>query len=300
MHDRRRAGQAYFALVVLTLLWGYSWIPMKIATRDASPFVVATVRSMLGAGSLLAFAALSGRSVRPPPFLPTLVLGLLQTALYTLVSTAAVHLGGAGNTAVLVYTMPFWLALLAWPILGQPIRGGRWAALLLAAVGLGLIVGPSRGGAATARLIAVLAGMIWATSAVFALRLQMTQRFELLSLTAWQMVWGSLAMTPVTLLWHGPFRLTTSFAVSIAFLGVASSAVGWALWLFILSRLPASVAGVASLGTPVVSVVSASLQLREIPSRDELLGIACVLLALIVNWRATAGSPRRRGDGKDG
>lgn len=287
---RRRATSAYAALVVLTILWGYSWVAMKVATRDASPFFVATARSVLGAVALIVVVAASGRSLRPPPLLPTLVLGLLQTATYTLISTAAVFLGGAGNTAVLVYTMPFWLALMAWPALGEPIRGVRWVALGLAAVGLAFIVGPFHAGSTAGRLLAVLGGMVWAASAVWAIVIQRGGRFELLSLTAWQMVWGSLAMIPVAWLLTGEVRWTASFVMSIAFLGIASSAIGWALWLFLLSRLPPSVAGIASLGTPVVGVVSASLQLQEIPSRGELIGIACVVTALVVNFRATASS----------
>ncbi len=293
---RRGGAQAYAALVVLTLLWGYSWVAMKVATRDASPFVVATLRSALGAAALLVFVAASRRSVRPPPFVPTLVLGLLQTALYTLVSTSAVSLGGAGRTAVLVYTMPFWLALLAWPLLGERIGSARWAALGLGGIGLACMVGPLRAGSATANLVAVAAGMIWASSAVWAIRLQRTGRFELLSLTAWQMAWGSLAMTPVALLWQGEVRWTGPFLVSLAFLGIASSALGWALWLFILSRVPAGVAGLASLGAPVVGVASASLQLHEIPNGRELAGIACILTALVVNGRARDVTTARRPD----
>jgi drug/metabolite transporter (DMT)-like permease len=38
-------------------------------------------------------------------------------------STWALESGAAGKTAVLVYTMPFWVLLLAWPILAERIRG---------------------------------------------------------------------------------------------------------------------------------------------------------------------------------
>ena len=49
----------------------------------------------------------------------------------------------------------------------------------------------------------------------------------------------------------------------MAFISIGGAALGWFLWMFILSRLPAGVAGIASLATPVVGVVSAAIQLHE-------------------------------------
>ena len=286
----RRAGQAYLALVVLTLSWSYSWIAVKIATHDASPIVVAAGRSALGAVTVLAFIAVTGRSLRPPPFLPTLVLGLLQTTGFTLLVTIAVSTANVGKTAILAYTMPFWLALLAWPLLGERITPLRSLALALAAAGLVLIVTPLQTRSTLSSALAVLGGFVWAASAVYAIRLRSTGRFDLLALTGWQMVWGSLALAPFALVLPAHARFTGPFILAIAFCGVFASGMGWALWLFILSRLPATVAGVASLATPVVGVAMAALQLHEVPSRRELLGMALIVTALVVNSRAGAGA----------
>lgn len=292
--DRRGVATAYVALAVLALFWGYSWVAVKVATEDGSPLVVAALRSALGALALLAFLAAKGRSLRPTPFLSTALYGLLQTAGFTLLQTAAVSLGGAGKVAILAYTMPFWLAILAWPLLGERIAGWRWVALGLAAAGLALVATPLRSRSGLASALAVSAGLVWAASAVFFLRLRARASHDVLSLTAWQMVWGALALVAVAAVVPGHVRLTASFAAAIAFLAIFATALGWALWLFVLSRLPATVAGVASLATPVVGVFFAAVQLHEIPSPRELGGIALILLALLVNWRSTA-RPARSG-----
>jgi len=44
MNERRGGVSVYLALVVLALVWGYTWVAIKIATRDASPYVVAGAR----------------------------------------------------------------------------------------------------------------------------------------------------------------------------------------------------------------------------------------------------------------
>ncbi len=300
---RRGRARAWLALAALAGVWGYSWVAMKVATRDGSPLLVAALRAALGAAALLVTLPLARRSLRPTPFVPTLIYGLLQTTGFTLLATLAVSASGVGKTAILAYTMPFWLALLAWRFLGERLRGATWAALALAAVGLGLVVTPL-GPSDRANALAVGAGLVWAASAVFVVRAQARARQDLLALTTWQMVWGALALGVVAALVPVHVRWTPSFLWSIGFLGVAASALAWTLWLFVLSRLPAGVAGLGSLTVPVVGLLLAAAQLGEVPSGRELAGIACIVAALALQGLTrgtvpapvrTATTPRRPG-----
>ncbi|MEA2721946.1 MAG: hypothetical protein QOJ39_3810 [Candidatus Eremiobacteraeota bacterium] len=273
----------YVALVVLALVWGYTWVGIKVATQDASPYVVAGARLGIATVILFAVLALTRRSLKPPPFVPTLILGLLQTTGWTLLQTLAVAQGGAGKAAVLGYTMPFWTALFAWPFLGERIAGMRWVALALAGAGLALVVVPLNAHSFAADGLAIAAGMSWGASAIVAKRLRARYRVELLSLTAWQLLWGTLPLIVLMLVVPGEIRFTPSFLGAMAFISVGGAALGWFLWMYILSRLPASVAGIASLATPVVGVLSAAVQLHEIPSVTELIGMVLIVGALVVN-----------------
>jgi drug/metabolite transporter (DMT)-like permease len=289
MTETRGRGPVYVALVVLALVWGYTWVGIKIATQDASPYVVAGARLGIATVILFAVLALTRRSLKPPPFVPTLILGLLQTTGWTLLQTLAVAQGGAGKSAVLGYTMPFWTALFAWPFLGERIAGMRWVALALAAAGLALVVVPLNAHSFAADGLAVAAGISWGASAVYAKRLRTRHRVELLSLTAWQLLWGTLPLIVLMLIVPGEIRFTHSFIAAMAFISIGGAALGWFLWMYILSRLPAGVAGIASLATPVVGVVSAAIQLHEIPSFTEMVGMVLIVGALVVNaWPATS------------
>jgi drug/metabolite transporter (DMT)-like permease len=276
-------GEAYAALVVLALVWGYTWVVIKVATFDASPLIVATGRNALGVIVLFAVILILRRPLRPTPFLPTVILGLLQTTGWTLLQTYAVSLASAGKAAVLGYTMPFWVALLAWPLLGERITGARWAAFALAACGLAFVVAPLGAATAGADALAVGAGLVWAASAVWMKRLRARHDVDLLSLTTWQMLWGTIPLLVLTAIVPEQVRWTTSFVASMAFLGILGAGLAWFLWMFILSRLPAGVAGIASLATPVVGVVLSAIQLHEIPSATELIGMMLILGALVVN-----------------
>ncbi len=287
----RAGAKVYAALVVLALVWGYTWVAIKIATADASPYVIAASRLVIATAILFALLVLTRRSLKPTPFMPTLVLGLLQTTGWTLLQTLAVAQAGAGKSAVLGYTMPFWAALLAWPFLGERIAGLRWVALAMAALGLAFVVAPLNAHSFVADGLAVLAGLSWGASAVYAKWLRRRHDVELLSLTTWQMLWGTIPLVVLMLAIGGPVRWTGSFVASMAFMSIGGAALGWFLWMFILSRLPAGVAGIASLATPVVGVLAAAIQLHEIPSRSELGGMALIVAALIVNAIPVAAEP---------
>ncbi len=273
----------YVALVVLALVWGYTWVAIKVATQDASPLFVAAGRMAIATVILFAILAATGRSLKPTPLVPTVVLGLLQTTGWTLLQTLAVSQAGAGKSAVLGYTMPFWTALLAWPFLGERIAGLRWVALALAAIGLGFVVAPLDPHSFRADGLAVAAGFSWGASAVYAKRLRARYAVELLSLTTWQLLYGTIPLVALMLLFPAPVHVTGPFVAAMAFISIGGAALGWFLWMFILSRLPAGVAGIASLATPVIGVLSAAIQLHEIPSATELTGMVLIVVALVVN-----------------
>jgi drug/metabolite transporter (DMT)-like permease len=68
--------------------------------------------------------------------------------------------------------------------------------------------------------------------------------------------------------------------LALAYNAVLATALGWALWLFMLRTLPAGVAGLSTLMIPVMSVLEALWLLGEKPGLAEGSGIVLILLAL--------------------
>ena len=58
--------------------------------------------------------------------------------------------------------------------------------------------------------------------------------------------------------------------------------VAWLLWLYALQRLNAGIASMASMLAPVIGVLSAWLQLNEVPSKQELIGMLLIAFALVI------------------
>lgn len=290
-----RDPRAYAALVALALVWGCNWVVLKVATVDATPFALTALRTVLGAVALFAVIAVTRRSFRSPPIVPTAILGLLNTAGFFIFQTLAVSTGGAGKAAILAYTYPFWIALLAWPLLGDRVSRTAFIGLILAAVGLGFILVPiDFSHSLASKFFAVMTAIDWAFASIYAKRMRAKYEVDLLSLTAWQTLYGAIPLTIVALLVpHQSVHLTPAFGWALAYIAVLGTALGLLLWLFALNRLQAGAAALASLLTPVVTVFVAWLLLREQPSSTELIGIVLILSALSIDalpaFRRVAG-----------
>ena len=100
------------------------------------------MRAVLSAAFLFPVIAALHRPLRLQAPLFTAIIGILQTTGFVGLITWALEQGAAGRTSVLVYTMPFWLLLMAWMFLGERVRGLQWPAVIIALVGLVLVLRP--------------------------------------------------------------------------------------------------------------------------------------------------------------
>jgi drug/metabolite transporter (DMT)-like permease len=275
-------GGAVAALAVLTIIWGYNWVVMKQAASYAGPFQFAALRCVFGALTLFIALAWRRQSMRLVAPGATLLLGVLQTAGFTGLSQWALVGGAAGKTAVLTYTMPFWLLLLAWPLLHERLRGAQWVAVAIAAAGLLLILEPWRRHSSLASdALAVAAGLSWAASAIVAKRLRARVAVDLLALTAWQLLFGAIVLVVVALIVPAPPMVVGSYLIwALVYTAVLGTGLGWLLWLYVLDKLPANIAGMGSLASPAIGVLAAWLQLGERPALAELAGMLLIAIAL--------------------
>jgi drug/metabolite transporter (DMT)-like permease len=281
----------------MSLIWGYNWVVMKQVIRYVDPFDFSAIRTLFAAVALFIVVLIARRPLRPVALRPLLLLGLLQTAAFTALIQWALVSGGAGKTAILVYTMPFWLIPLAWWLLGERVRGVQWVATAVAAVGLVLILDPwSMTGSVMGNVLAVGGGLTWALSTVVAKRMRRDHEFDLLSMTAWQMLFGSLALCVVALLVPSrPIDPTPYFFGALIYNAVFATALAWLLWLYVLQNLPAGVAGLSALGIPLIGALSGWIELGERPSVGEFSGMALICLALALTSLWPLLQARRKG-----
>ena len=277
------------ALAFISLIWGYSWVLNKLALDSAGPFTFSAWRMSIASLCLLLALALTGRSLRPGRWPELLRLGLVQTTGFVGISMWALVEGSIGRTAILVFTMPFWTIAFAWPLLQEKIRDWQWLALGLALAGLTSIVQPWHiQGSLLSKGLAVASGIAWAISSVEVKRMQRRAPMDLLSLTAWQMVFGTLPLWLIASAVGEPAPAwSAEFVAILLTLAVVSTALCWFLWMYALRHLHTGVASMGMLVIPVVALVSAHWHFGETTSPGEYIGFGLIGSALaLLSWRA--------------
>jgi drug/metabolite transporter (DMT)-like permease len=295
--DSRKA--AYVALVVLTLVWGNNWAVMKLARTRADPVTYNIHRTFVAIAALFAVLLWQRRRLLPEMWLAVVVTGFFQTTLNLTGTTMALAGGGAGRTSVLVFTMPFWTILIAWPVLGERLKGLQWLAVALAFAGLTLVVEPwNWQGDLTPKLWAVLSGFGWAAGTVAVKYFQRERSFDMLNFMAWQMLLGMLPVLPIALVYPTrPPEWDATYSLLVLYTGAVSTAGGFMLWIAVLRWLTAGAASLNMLAIPVIALVSSMLFFGERLTPLEWSGIACLGAGLLlVSLRAWQASREGRRD----
>ncbi len=284
MTGARETRRAVIAMILLVILWGYSWITSKIGLSYASPLDFAAIRVELGVLTLFIGLLWTRSSLRPQHWPSLILIGLIQTFAFIILNTWALSEGGPGKTSVLVFIMPFWVLVFAWPVLQERIRGLQWVSVVLAAVGLVFVLKPwELHTSLFSKTLAVLAGICWAIGVVYAKRLHNRVHVDALSFTFWQMVVGLIPLMVAQASFdREPVNWTGTFIFAAVFNGVLATGIGWLTWLYVLQRLPAGTTSLSSLGVPLIAIVASWLQLGEEPGQSELVGMLLIGIALAI------------------
>jgi drug/metabolite transporter (DMT)-like permease len=181
-------------------------------------------------------------------------------------TTVALKWISVAEASLLVYTMPIWATLFAWPLAGdRPTARGLFA-LVLGFAGVAVILG----GPAHASAEGQTAGAVLALAAaiLFGLGTVLNRAPPMLppvSLVAWQVGLGCLPMFALGLAFEhpDPGALSATGWLLFAYMTAVPMALCYLAWFAALRALPPASASTGMLMVPIIGVASASAALGE-------------------------------------
>lgn len=268
----RARRRAWIALVVVCVVWGTTYLAIKVALETIPPFLMGGVR-YVAAGLILA-AVLSARGRRLPPVSWWPRLALLGFCMMALGNGGVVwgeQFVSSGLTAVMVGTSAFWLVGINTMFARhERLRRREWLGLAIGFSGIVLLVWPDISfGSLSGRQFAygVIALQIacagWAFGSAYARR-HVTSGGVLES-AAFQMVFGGLVllfMGTATGEWHHA-ALTPRTLAAILYLIMAGAVIGFAAYSYALQHLPVTAVSLYTYVNPVIAVALGSWLLGE-------------------------------------
>jgi drug/metabolite transporter (DMT)-like permease len=304
---QHRAWLAWAALGVVWVVWGSTYLAIRVADRTLPPFEMAAVRYLTAGAVLYPLARLGSRRRGRAPGWPSLA----QWAGMAVVGTMLLAFGNGGVSyaertlpsglaALLVASVPLWMALADRVINGRRIRPGGWLALLIGLAGVAVLARPAAPGPVVPVLVVLGASVSWGTGSVLAGRLP-APASPLLG-SAMEMLAGGAVLTAIAaatheLTWPGPGHASTQSLAALAYLIGPGSLLALTCYVIALRRLPTAAVSTYAYVNPVVAVSLGTLILGEPLTPTTLLGGAIVVasIALLLTHQARRPAAARQG-----
>ncbi len=281
------------AFAALYLIWGSTYLAIRIGVETWPPMLLAGVRYVLAGGILYLWLRWRGA---PPPapreWGAATLLGLLLLAGGNGGVTVAEDLGVASGVAALaVATVPLFTLLfgLLW---GHRNSGLEWAGILLGLVGIALLnLGSSMQASPLGAALVIGAAASWALGSVWGRHLP-TPAGSMAS--ASQMLAGGVVLLAGSLVSGERLDRMPDAAgwAALAYLAVFGSIVAYSAYLYLLRTVRPAAATSYAYVNPVVAVLLGVFFAGEHVGRAEALAMLVILTAVILiglpQWRRTA------------
>ena len=262
--------KAYFALFVVCIVWGLSWVGTKEAVRSMPPIQMVAIRQIIAGLAYVLFFLFRGNALpKGKEWYPILLLSVLNFMISNGIATWGVKLTTAGLSSILGAIFPLWLVILMTLRGGNKIPRLAWLGILLGFAGVCIIfydhlLEMFDPGFRFGVLLGLLASLAWAFGTIYTK--EFAPGFNPYHSIGWQMLISGISLTFVAqvsgdVIPINDIDLHTWGA--IAFLVIVSSIIAFVAYLYALQKLPTELVSIYAYINPIVAVVTGSMYLNE-------------------------------------
>jgi len=268
-------------LVLLSLIWGSSFMFIKVADRQLDPATLILGRIALAAVALAVYVGISTGARRTVAELlehwrPLVVVGLLNTAIpFWLLSWGETRID-SGTASIIQASVPIFTVLLAYGFFHeQRVTGGKLAGVAVGFVGVALLVGAQPEGKILGAIAVVGMAVCYAAGGLLIRRYLSTASPQIVAL-------GTSAVAAIAVLPAGVARAPGSLPDaktigSVVFLGIVGTAFAYLLFFTIIAGAGASYASFVTYLVPPVALAYGAIFLDESVGGAAIAGLVLIL-----------------------
>lgn len=288
--ESRRAVLPYLAFTALGLIWGASFLFIKVGVHDMSPTVLVLVRSASGAIALAVIMRVTRRPLFGKEWKSRLWLFAFMAVTNALLPWVAIAWGEqhitSGLASILNSTTTLWAAILIfWVIPHERPSLLNYAGVLVGLSGVVILVLPDLtahgvSGSLLGALAVVLASMSYAVSALF-------QRTRMRGMNVYEQSFGQLAVTalfaiPIAAPAIPHVHLSLLSMGAVIALGVGGSGIAYLLYYYTMNTLGAVRATGVTFVVPITAVFWGAVLLHEPVTWPTVVGMVVTLGGVVL------------------
>ena len=268
-------------LVALAVLWGASFLFMRIAGPEFGAFALVEVRVAIAALVLLPLLVAKGQFSELTGNWATLgVLGVHNTAMPFFLLTWASLFLSAGIGGILNATAPIFAAVVAWAWLGEKLNISRIAGLLVGTIGVWLLVSDKIGASMGDTTLAVIAAL--AASFLYGVGGNFTRRYashvKPLAVATGSQVGAALVLFPVAIVTWPDTAISTRAWVAAVLMGLFSTALAYILYFRLIANVGPTKAITVTYLIPLFAMLLGAVVIDEPVTGAMIVGCAVILL----------------------
>ena len=265
------------ALVSLYLVWGSTYLAIRVALESYPPFLMAGIRFLCAGGALYAFLRWRGMAAPTrPQWINAAVTGTMLLGMGNGLVCYAEQSVASGLAAVAVAAMPLFAAVFG-GLYGQWPRRMEWLGLAVGFAGVILLnLGGGMAGSPLGAIALIVAAMSWAFGSVWSRRRDMPPAAMN---TAAQMLTGGVVLFVGALAWGERFPVgpSTSSTLALVYLAIMGSLVGFTAYLYLLNTVRPALATSYAYVNPPVAVIVGALFAGEAVHAFDVVAMAVIL-----------------------
>ena len=297
---RPRLVAVWAALATIYVVWGSTYLGIMVAIETLPPLLMSAARFLVAGAVLYWFAIRRGdRAGDRPTRRHWLAAGIVGGALL-LGGNGGVALSelriDSGVAALLVATIPLWMAVLDRVLNGRRLARTGIVGLVVGLGGVALLVGPTGGSIdVVGALLALGAALAWAWGSLYARDASLPSRplvgagMQMLAGGALLAVVGTAAgeLDDVSL-----GAVSARSLVAVAYLVVAGSVIAYSAYVWLLKNAPTALVSTYAYVNPVVAVALGAAFLAEpVTPKMLLAGLAIVVSVALIVTSETGSKP---------
>lgn len=274
---------ALAAIIFTALIWGLSFLSIKITVMVIPPMSLALARFIIASVVLVIIIKVVEPATRlARKDVPMMALaGIIGVTAYFYFENNGVKLTTASSASLIIATIPVLALMGEFWFFGVKLSLTKMLSVLISIVGVYLIVSVNQAHKSSLMgdLLMFGAALSWVVYSVVTRPLG--KNYSQLAIVTYQTLFGTAALIPFSILEYGQWQPVSSLVIlNVLFLGLFCSALGYYLYVYAMDNLGISTVSLFINLIPVVAVAGAYLILREPVATQQIVGGGIIILAV--------------------